>query len=111
MWRIVGTTLINKANLWKSTDAWKLPGLDKFGMIENTSVNKSLKIEQNQNTKTNEVKEEAKDNDDSLQKWNRKKTDRSDYFLLKNPKTGTFLTAASNGQLTVDGNYNTNRSS
>ena len=41
---------------------------------------------------------------DPLQKWERIATDRSDYFLLKNPKSETYLTATINGQLTVDGN-------
>ena len=106
MWKIVGSTLTDKSNLWSEGfgKIWVIPELGKSGMIENQNDNKTLRIERNPNTETNEVKEGEKDEMDPLQKWERIATDRSDYFLLKNPKSETYLTATINGQLTVDGN-------
>ena len=106
MWKIVGSTLTDKSNLWSEGfgKIWVIPELGKSGMIENQNDNKTLRIERNINTETNEVKEGEKDEMDPLQNWERIATDRSDYFLLKNPKSETYLTATINGQLTVDGN-------
>ena len=105
MWKIVGSTLTDKSNLWSEGfgKIWVIPELGKSGMIENQNDNKTLRIERNSNTETNEVKEGEKNKMDPLQKWERIATDRSDYFLLKNPKSETYLTATTNGQLTVDG--------
>ena len=106
MWKIVGSTLTDKSNLWSEGfgKIWVIPELGKSGMIENQNDNKTLRIERNPNTETNEVKEGKKGEMDPLQKWERIATDRSDYFLLKNPKSETYLTATINGHLTVDGN-------
>ena len=106
MWKIVGSTLTDKSNLWSEGfgKIWVIPELGKSGMIENQNDNKTLRIERNPNTETNEVKEGEKDEMDLLQKWERIATDRSDYFLLKNPESETYLTSTINGQLTVDGN-------
>ena len=107
MWKIVGSTLTDKSNLWSEGfgKIWVIPELGKSGMIENQNDNKTLRIERNPNTETNEVKEGEKDEMDPFQIWERIATDRSDYFLLKNPKSETYLTATINGQLTVDGKY------
>ena len=105
MWKIVGSSLTDKSNLWTEGfgKIWVIPELGKSGMIENLNENKTLRIERNPKTETNEVKEGDLDEMDPLQKWERIATDRSDYFLLKNPKSETYLTATTNGQLTVDG--------
>ena len=42
LWKLNGTKLFNKANLWNSTDEWNLRAEGKMVYVENTSKNKFL---------------------------------------------------------------------
>ena len=110
MWKLEGSELINKANMWISSDNWKLPSKLKNGYIENSSKKSSdgkIVILKAGEIKVSEFQKAGPTNstepmDLSLQ-WQKIETERSDYFTLQNMKSGKYLTATSSGNLMIDG--------
>ena len=102
LWQLDGKTLINKANLWTSSDHWSLPDEETTGIIVNSSKNTILDVSPDDTDSGRKVIE-RKLAETSSQRWMRKTANNKGYFTLQNSKFGAFLTAASDTDLTITG--------
>ena len=100
LWKQSGSTLINKAGVWKSTDEWKfIPNDDRtMYYIEVTSDKKKVL-----GINSAKVIPEVKDVNKAGQLWIKGK-ERGGYFTLKNLESSQFLTANSARSLITKGN-------
>ena len=72
-----GTTLVNKANVWKSDDEWNLESArGRMVYLENASKGKVLGVEENV-VRLNEYNKKNK--------WEKGESNREGYFTLTNP--------------------------
>ena len=102
LWKISGTTLINKTITWQSGQKWKFKPVEKEGAkiyIENTSNDKVLATPDNYR-----LSEEAFDKQNARQKWKKGTADGEGFFTLENISSEKFLTATSKDGLVVKGN-------
>ena len=94
-----GTVLSNRAGV-TLTGTWILPDIGTNGPVQNTATD--LYLSTNGETAAgSEVVEEAVDEDDDDQKWERSAEDGSGYFTLKNPTSGMYLTMKTVDTLTI----------
>lgn len=107
MWKLVHNNLINKSGLWISADNWSLPeeGSEGGANVVNSSKNLVLSIESDEIEPGLIVTEKVLIPNDARQIWVRSKANRPPYFTLFNPNSGKYLSANSNGVLTIEGTY------
>ena len=98
LWKLQGTTLINKANLWNSNDKWNFKSKGETICIENTSENLVL-----ENSDDNEVSEEPFDEDRLQQCWIKGEADSEGYFTITNSNSKKVLTSTLKSNLEVRG--------
>ena len=102
LWKIIGTTLINKANIWQSRHEWKFQSVEKKGgkiYIENISNNRVLATPDNFR-----LVEDTFDKEKAGQKWKKGPANPEGFFTLENLESKKFLTAVKD-QLVIKGNY------
>ena len=102
LWKIIGTTLINKANIWQSRHEWKFQSVEKKGgkiYIENTSNDRVLATPDNFR-----LVEDTFDKEKAGQKWKKGPANPEGFFTLENLESKKFLTAVKD-QLVIKGNY------
>ena len=105
LWKMSGTSLISKANIWQSKHEWKLKSVKKEAgkiYIENTSKDKVLATLNNY-----QLVEVAFDNNNARQKWKKGPANGEGFFTLENIMSQKFLTAptsTSTDSLVVKGN-------
>ena len=102
LWKIIGNTLINKANIWQSRHEWKFQSVEKkVGKIyiENTSNDRVLATPDNFR-----LVEDTFDKEKAGQKWKKGPANREGFFTLENLESKKFLTALKD-QLVIKGNY------
>ena len=102
LWKISGTTLINKTITWQSGQKWKFKPVEKEGgkiYIENNSNDIVLATPDNYR-----LTEEAFDKQNTRQKWKKGPADGEGFFTLENISSEKFLTATSRDSLVVKGN-------
>ena len=100
-WKFDGTVLSNEAGI-THTHKWAIPSSGSTGTIQNTDTGANGYLSVNANTAAgSQVVEEAKDDDDVGQKWERSADDDSGFFTLKNPHSGLFLTMKTVDTLTI----------
>ena len=102
LWKISGTKLINKANIWQSAPEWIFKTVEKEGgkiYIEKTSINKVLSTPDN-----HRLSEEAFDTQNAKQKWKKGPASGEGFFTLENISSQKFLTANSTDKLILKGN-------
>ena len=107
-----GTALSNEAGI-TLTGNWELPAPGSTGTIKNTDTGMYLSV----NDKTedgSEVVEEALDDTDVGQQWERSESDPDDpmcYFTIMNPNSGKYLTGSDPpNTLTIQGKYKKRKS-
>ena len=87
LWKLDGSTLINRANIWHSSNEWNFQEEGDIIIIENTSNGKVLGIKD-----SNEVSmEEA--NNTAKQLWKKEDSKIEGFFTLKNSKSHKVLSA------------------
>ena len=102
LWKIIGTTLINKANIWQSRHEWKFQSVEKKGgkiYIENISNNRVLATPDNFR-----LVEDTFDKEKAGQKWKKGPANPEGFFTLENLESKKFLTAVKD-KLVIKGNY------
>jgi len=106
-WKLEGTQLSNLAGI-TLTGNWELPAPGSTGTIKNTDTGMYLSV----NDKTedgSEVVEEALDDTDVGQQWERSESDPDDpmcYFTIMNPNSGKYLTGSDPpNTLTIQAQY------
>ena len=99
LWKIIGTTLINKANIWQSRHEWKFQKKGGQIYIENTSNDRVLATPDNFR-----LVEDTFDKEKAGQKWKKGPANREGFFTLENIQSKKFLTALKD-QLVIKGNY------
>ena len=100
LWKHFGSTLINKAGVWKSTDILFIPNHQRtMYYIELTSVKKNVLGINNA-----KVIPEVKDVNKAGQLWIKGEEKRDGYFTLRNSESSQFLTAISARSLVAKGN-------
>ena len=90
LWKINGTELINKANIWQSSHEWKFQSVEKKGgkiYIENTSNNTVLAAPDFR------LEEESFEKEKPGQKWRKGPPYPEGFFTLENLESKKFLTA------------------
>ena len=100
LWKISGTTLINKTTTWQSGQKWKFKPVENEGSkiyIENISNNKVLAPPGNYR-----VTVEAFDEQNARQKWKKGLADGQGFFTLENISSEKFLTAVSKNSLIIE---------
>ena len=111
LWTITGKTFINKANIWKSDDEWKLEevGFEKSKIISTTVSKIYYRIKNLSKdtvlgvTENGTVIEQALDENETGQKWE-KASINEDYFTLTSFRgEGKLLTTSSDSQLEIKG--------
>ena len=98
LWRLDGDLLRNKANNWKSNDAWRFKPEDLV-YIEDISNDQVLTI-----TNENIVKKEIMMQNDARQIWEKGEVDKEGYFTMSDRHSKKVLTAVSTQNLIIDGN-------
>ena len=91
LWKVSGTKLINKANVWQSGHEWKLKPVEKKGgkvYIENSSKDKVLATKNK-----HQLVEDAFDKQNDSQKWKKGPANGEGFFTLENIMSQKFLTA------------------
>ena len=99
LWKLNGTKLFNKANLWKSTDEWNLRAEGKMVYVENTSKNKFL------GTFDDVFHDETLLLNSVGQMWKKGIVTNEGYFTLLDPNCQKVLTASSSHCLEIKGKY------
>ena len=102
LWKISGTTLINKTVTWQSGQKWKFKPVEKEGgkiYIENNSNDIVLATPDNYR-----LTEEAFDKQNARQKWKKGPADGEGFFTLENLESKKFLTSNSTDKLVIKGN-------
>ena len=95
MWKLSGTTLVNRAHKWNSDDTWLLKPTEANNYyIENVSENKVLGIQDDQ---VDLVQASAKE------LWQTGEPNREGYFTLTSSSSGKALTAISANCLEIKG--------
>ena len=101
MWKLDGTNLVNKGDLWKSYDNWTLQTTDdETYYIENTSNKRILAIKDTDNT----VVSIKNYNSTTHSMWNKEfvnDTNCENYFTLIHPHSVEVLTATTDNRLIV----------
>ena len=97
LWKLNGTKLFNKANLWKSTDEWNLRAEGKMVYVENTSKNKFL------GTFDDVFHDETLLLNSVGQMWKKGIATNEGYFTLLDPNSQKVLTASSSHCLEIKG--------
>ena len=101
LWKIDGTTLINKANIWQSAHEWIFKPVEKEAgkiYIEKTSIDKVLATPDK-----HRLVEEAFDKQNANQKWKKGPANREGFFTLENISSQKFLTSNSTDKLVLKG--------
>ena len=99
LWKLDGTTLMNKNAVWQSPDEWDFITEGTLMYIEKTSEgNKVL------GTDGNMVTPEVKKENEKGQLWNKGNENAEGYFTLENHESSQFLTAISATGLGIKGN-------
>ena len=88
LWKLDGSTLINKADIWHSSDEWNFLVKGDFIIIENTSNKKVLGIKNN-----DEVSMKDFANNAAEQLWEKEETEKEGFFVLKSSKSNKVLSA------------------
>ena len=100
LWKLDGTTLLNKAGIWKSTSEWNfVPNDDGRVYIEIASDDNNVL-----GIKGDEVIPEVKDPVKTGQLWIKGEERAGCYFTLKNNESSKVLTAIPGNSLKVKGN-------
>ena len=99
LWKLNGTKLFNKANLWNSTDEWNLRAEGKMVYVENTSKNKFL------GTFDDVFHDETLLLNSVGQMWKMGIATNEGYFTLLDPDSQKVLTASSSHCLEIKGKY------
>ncbi len=89
LWKVNGTTLTNRGNIWKSNDQWNFgnnPNLSHI--IENTSKSKVLGT-----TSDGEVIEEEFDGNGTEQLWVKGEPNNEGYFTITTFESKLLLSA------------------
>ena len=89
--------MINKADVWQSTDKWELKNDDSTCYIMNVSEDKAVCTENGQ------VKMEALGLNDERQMWEKGEADDEGFFTLTNTDTEKVLTATYLNGLSIEG--------
>ena len=106
LWKISGTTLINKANIWQSEDQWNFKPVEKETgkiFIEKTSIDQDVKVLATPDN--HRFVEEAFEKQNAKQKWKKGPVSGEGFFTLENISSQKFLTANSTDKLVLKGNY------
>ena len=99
LWRVNGTTLTNRGNIWKSNDQWNFGNkTDLIHIIENTSKSKVLGT-----TSTGEVIEEDFDGNRTEQLWVKGEPNNEGYFTVTTSESKLLFSANSSETLEVKG--------
>ena len=88
--------LNNKADLWNSTNSWKLEFIGKLAYLKNTSKNKFFAIDNSFNVTLQNL---GQNNTNQL--WKQGRIDNEGYFTLSDPLSPKVLTATKYGKLIV----------
>ena len=105
LWKMSGTSLISKANIWQSKHEWKLKSVEKEAgkiYIEKTSSNQVVKVLATPDN--HRLVEEALNEQNAKQKWKKVPVSGEDFFTLENVSPQKFLTANSTHKLILKGN-------
>ena len=103
-WKLVGTTLSNQAGI-TLTGTWVIPtNVSTPGTIKHTTTGSGYLSVNAKIDAGSEVDEEALDDDDVGQLWERSADDDSGFFNLKNLNSGFFLTMQTANTLTIGKN-------
>ena len=103
-WKISGTKLINKANIWQSADEWIFKPVEKEAgkiFIEKTSIDKPVVVLSTPDN--HRYVEEAFDKQNAKQKWKKGPASGEGFFTLENISSQKFLTANSTDKLVLKG--------
>jgi drug/metabolite transporter (DMT)-like permease len=103
LWMLNETTLINKANIWQSTDKWKLKTINQSINIENMSNHTVLGVKD-----FDTVIEEEFDQYKFEEAWIKGESDNEGFFTLTHMKSKKVLTAISAQILKVMDDTNDN---
>ena len=79
--------MINRANIWHSSDEWNFQVKGDFIIIENTSNGKVLGIKDSDEVSMEEA------NNTTEQLWKKEDTITEGFFILKNYKSNKVLSA------------------
>ena len=98
LWKLDGQTLINKAKLWQSNDAWRFSSQDKFNCftIQNNKKEEVLEV-----LYDDKVKEQKLSSDESKapqQLWRKGEGDNEGFITLINAASNKILTAKSDNR-------------
>ena len=93
LWRLDGTTLMNKGGIWQSSEQWNFQPEDDKIIVENTSKNKVLGIKD----KDKVIKEDFTKNE-TKQWWMKVESDIEGFFKLESFESKKFLRAKVNGK-------------
>ena len=97
LWKLNGTKLLNKANLWKSTDEWNLRAECSMVYVENISKNKFL------GTFDDVFHDETLLLNSVGQMWKKGIVTNEGYFTLLDTNSQKVLTASSSHCLEIKG--------
>ena len=93
LWRLDGTTLMNKGGIWQSSEQWNFQPEDDKIIVENTSKNKVLGIKDE-----DKVIMEDPVPGEKKQLWMKNESKIEGFFKLKSFKSEKFLRAKVNGK-------------
>ena len=79
--------MINRANIWHSSDEWNFQVKGESIIIENTSNGKVLGIKDSEEVSMEDANNTAK------QLWKKEKTEIEGFFILKNSELNKVLSA------------------
>ena len=99
LWKVNGTRLSNRGNIWNSNDQWNFGNkTDLIHIIENTSKSKVLGT-----TSDGEVIEEDFDGNRTEQLWVKGEPNNEGYFTVTTSESKLLLSAISSESLEVKG--------
>ena len=89
LWKLHGSTLINRANIWHSSDEWNFQVEGDLIIIENTSNGRVLGIKD-----SDEVAMEDPNNTNEQQLWKKEEAKKEGFFILKPSQSNKVLSAS-----------------
>ena len=101
MWKLDGTSLMNKANTWKTNDEWSFTPQGAMIYINNTTKNTVLGTAYG-----DQVIQESFVKDEPGQLWEKGSVNDEGYFTIKNSMSSKSITAISRSSLKTKGAHN-----
>ena len=113
LWKLDGQTLINKAKLWQSNDAWRFSFQGDDRRLRNVFTHFNIQKDSNEvlgaliDGKVKEQKLSSTESRGLQQKWREGEGDNEGFFTLINSASNKILTAKSDNSLHVKHNIET----